>query len=300
MNNNITYIPKKDIITYDYDAQSRDILYSRIDGILKLFKGEAEIIVVSVETLMQKILSKKTMQDSILKIMVANEYNQEEIKAKLINLGYERCDIVEGKGTFSVRGDILDISISNKKGVRIEFFGDEVDQIKYFDISSQRSIESINQIKIYPLLEEIEKEPKSSIIEYLSKDAIIFFDEINKIILRSENIQKDNIFLIKDLIEKNKMVPYILENMYTMDEIISLSIEFQNIRLDSQDIISEKENVITLPYEITKEIDEEFLRLTKQEKEKKTYKPKTRFSKEFKDAEKITFSDLKPRRLCCS
>ena len=146
---NVNYIPKKDIITYDYDVQSMDILYKRLDGLLKLYNNEVEITVVSIETAMQPVLSKKSMKDNTLKIIVAKEYNLEEIKEKLVKLGYERYDIVEGKGTFSVRGDILDIAISNKKGIRIEFFGDEVDQIRYFDISNQRSIENVNQVKYF-------------------------------------------------------------------------------------------------------------------------------------------------------
>lgn len=295
---NVTYIPKKDIITYDYDVQSRDILYQRIDGIIKLFNNEAEITVVSIETLMQPILTKKQMKSSILKMVVANEYNLEEIKEKLVYLGYERCDMVEGKGTFSVRGDILDIAISSKNGIRIEFFGDEVDQIRYFDISSQRSTENVNQVQIFPITEEIEKEPKGSILEYLDEGSIIIFDELNKIDLRSENILNDNKFLIKDLIEKEKNVPYVLENMYNMEELLSKTKSFQIVELDFQDIAQGKENVITLKHEDVKQIDEKFLEVTKQEKEKKTYKPRTRTSNEFREAEKITFSDLKVRRLC--
>lgn len=295
---NVTYIPKKDIITYDYDVQSRDILYQRIDGITKLFNNESEIVILSIEAVMQPILSKKTMKNSILKLVVANEYNIEEIKEKLVYLGYERCDIVEGKGTFSIRGDILDIAISSKNGIRIEFFGDEIDQIRHFDISSQRSTENINQIKIFPITEEIEKEPKGNIIEYLDTNSIIIFDELSKISLRSENILKDNVFLIKDLIEKNKNVPYILENMYNMEHILNQTKDFQIVELDFQDIVSNKENIITLKYEDIKQIDEKFAEITKQEKEKKTYKPRTRMSNEFREAEKVTFSDLKVRRLC--
>ena len=119
---NAIFIPKKDIITYEYDAQNMDILYSRIESFIKLYKNEAKIVVLSIETLMQPILSKKIMKDSILNLRLANEYDVEEIKEKLINLGYERYDLVETKGNFSVRGDILDIAINNKFGVRIEFF----------------------------------------------------------------------------------------------------------------------------------------------------------------------------------
>lgn len=293
LNSNVTYIPKKDIVTYEYDAQSMDILYSRIEGIIKIYNNETDIIIVSTETIMQPILSKQVMQSRILEMIVANEYNLEEIKEKLVLLGYERCDLVEGKGTFSVRGDILDIAFSNKKGIRIEFFGDEVDQIRYFDIQSQRSIKNVNQIKIFPVSEEIEKEPKGTIIEYMSNNSIIAFDELNKIKLRAENIIKDNVLAIKDLVEKSKKVPYILENMYDIEYIIKETDKFQNVKLDSQDITKDKENIVIFKYEDIKEIENKFFEVSKQEKEKKIYKPRKRHSLAFREAEKVTFSDLK-------
>ncbi len=290
---NVIYIPKKDIVTYEYDAQNMDILYSRIEGLIKIYNNEAGIIIASIETLMQPILSKKNLANNILKIMVANEYNIEEIKEKLVNLGYERYDLVEGKGTFSVRGDILDIAISNKQGIRIEFFGDEVDQIRYFDISSQRSTENVNQIKIYPLSEEIEKEPKGEWIEFLTDNSIIILDEKNKIELRSNNILNDNKLAIKDLVERKKEVPYILQNMYDINHILKKLEEKQIIELESQDIISKKENVIKIEHENIKQIDEKFLEITKQEKDKKTYIPRRRVSKDFREGEKVSFADLK-------
>lgn len=293
INPNAIYIPKKDIITYEYDAQSMDILHSRIDSFIKLYKEELEILIISIETLMQPILSKKTMKNSILKIMVANDYNIEEIKEKLVVLGYERQELVEGRGTFSVRGDILDIAVSSKKGIRIEFFGDEVDQIRYFDISSQRSTENVNNVQIFPITEDIEKEPKGTILEYLSSDGLVFLDEISKISLRSKNILNDNILLIKDLIEKGKKVSYVLENMYDIDYLLKLTNDFKVVRLESQDITKEKENVITFLYEDIKEIEGKFFEVTKQEKESKANRPKPRRVSAFKDAEKVTFSDLK-------
>jgi len=290
------YIPKKDIITYTYDAQSMDILYSRIEGIKALLNEEVEIAVVSTETIMQPILSKKKMMSSILKIMTANEYNIEEIKQRLVDLGYERQDLVEGKGTFSVRGDILDIAITSKKGIRIEFFGDEVDQIRYFDIQSQRSTENINKIKIYPVSEEIEKEPKGDILEYLPENGIIIFDEINKIELRAKSILEDNILLRKDLIEKQKNIPYIIDNMQKIEEILKKANKYQTINMTAQDI-SKEENAVTIEHDQVKQIEEIFYKETKQEKENKTYRPRTRKTSEFKEAEKVTFSDLKIRRL---
>lgn len=290
---NVTYIPKKDIVTYAYDAQNMDILYSRIEGLIKLYNNEAGITIVSSETFMQPILTKKNMQSSILKLMVANEYNIEEIKEKLVNLGYVRYDLTQGKGTFSVRGDILDIAISNKKGIRIEFFGDEVDQIRYFNLETQRSIENVNQVKIYPLSEEIDKEPKGTILEYLPENSIIAIDELNKINLRASSILSDNVLAMKDLISKKKEIPYVLKYMNNMDDMLKKAEKFTWVRLESQDIMAKETNTVTIPQEAVKKIDEKFFEITKKDKDEKVRKPRRRSSADFKEAEKVTLSDLK-------
>ena len=293
INKNAIYIPKKDIITYEYDAQNMDILYSRMDSFIKLYEGDAEIVVTSIETIMQPVLSKKTMKDSILNLRLANSYDLEEIKEKLVSLGYERYDLVETKGNFSIRGDILDIALNNKIGVRIESFGNEVDQIRYFEIASQRSTENINQIKIYPISEEVIEEPNGSILEYLQENAILVLDEKNKISLRAENIINDNKLAVKDLIERDKKVPYILENMYDINQVLKQTEKFEIIDLESQDITSKKENVIELSHEDVQKIDKVFFEVTKQEKDNKPYVPRRRASKDFREGEKVGLSDLK-------
>lgn len=298
LNKNVIYIPKKDIVTYEYDAQNMDILYLRMESIIKLYNNEYEIVIVSIETLMQPILSKKTMQNNILNIRLANEYDIEEIKEKLVNLGYERYDLVETKGNFSIRGDILDVAISSKIGVRIEFFGDEVDQIRYFEIASQRSTENINQIKIYPISEETVKEPDGALLDYIDKDTLVMLDEKNKIELRAQNITNDNELAIKDLTQRNKNVPYILQNMYNIDNVQEKLEKYNIIELESQDIVADKENTIQIEYDDTQKIEKIFFEVTEQEKKEKVYIPRKRVSKDFRDGEKVSFTDLKVRRLC--
>ena len=84
-------------------------------------------------------------------------------------LGYERNDLVENKGEFSVRGDIVDIALSEKEGVRIELWGDEVDSIRMFSLSSQRSNEMIEKIEIMPAHEFVLEDDLSVIIKNLKK-----------------------------------------------------------------------------------------------------------------------------------
>ena len=121
---------------------------------------------------MQKIISKKALYKNTLKFAVGEEHNLEEIKQKLVDLGYVRYDLIDGRGQFSIRGGILDISISDKIGIRIEFWGDEIDSIRYFDIDSQLSYKEIDKVSIYPftefivdqLIDDEDRKPKLFII----------------------------------------------------------------------------------------------------------------------------------------
>ena len=82
----------------------------------------------------EEIITKKMWLDKIPNVIMLND-----IKQKLVDLGYVRYELIDGRGQFSVRGGIVDISITEKTGIRIEFWGDEIDSIRYFNISSQRS-----------------------------------------------------------------------------------------------------------------------------------------------------------------
>ena len=95
------------------------------------------------------------MYKNILKLKVGSECKLEDLKKYLVSLGYERSDMVEGRGQFAVRGGIVDISLTAKYGTRIEFWGDEVDSIRKFEILSQRSTEMSDSIDIYPCHEFI-------------------------------------------------------------------------------------------------------------------------------------------------
>ena len=151
----VVYIPKKEIVTYDYLAESKDLLYERIESFNQIKIGKAKAIVTTIESIMQPVISEKILYNEILEFKIGKEFDLDELKEKIISLGYERTDLIEGRGQFSVRGGIVDIALSNAKGVRIEFWGDEIDSIRIFNISSQRSIENIEKINIYPAHEYI-------------------------------------------------------------------------------------------------------------------------------------------------
>ena len=154
-NEDVVFFPKKEIVTYDYIAESKDLPYERIEALNKIVSKKKQIVITTIEAAIQKLPAKKSLYKNELKIKVGESYNLEEIKKKLVNLGYSRYDLIEGRGQFSVRGGIVDIAVNNKTGIRVEFWGDEVDSIREFSISSQRSISEQKQATIYPAHEYI-------------------------------------------------------------------------------------------------------------------------------------------------
>ncbi len=251
------FFPKKEITSYDYVAQSKEIEYKRIDVLNKMYLAKQQkepiIIVTTIEAVMQKMIAKDTLYQNVIDFEVGKTYLLDEIKEKLVGLGYERSDLIENKGQFSIRGGIVDVGLSEKIGVRIEFWGDEVDSIRFFQISSQRSTEMLKEITIFPAhelivqdlseavkniqekypeeIEDIELikngdyiskinkyfnefyENQASFLDYMSDEYLLLLDEKSKIDQRKTNIIEDNNKLIASLVEKEKFVPEAIENI---------------------------------------------------------------------------------------
>ena len=146
---NVVLFPKKEIVTYDYIAESKDLPYRRIETLNEIQSKRNLIVVTTIEAIMQKLPAKDKLYKNKLKFKIGDSFNLDKLKQKLVELGYTRCELIEGRGKFSIRGGIVDISISYKTGIRIEFWGDEIDSIRDFNISTQRSINTKENVIIY-------------------------------------------------------------------------------------------------------------------------------------------------------
>ena len=163
--NKVELFPKREIFAYDYLAESKDTLYERIGVLNNIINKKNKVIITTIEAIMQPMVDKKALYKNKLTLKVNEEWNLEEIKEKLIMLGYERYDLIEGRGQFSIRGGILDVAINNKEGIRIEFWGDEIDSIRKFNISTQRSTDMLKKVDIYPAFEFILENPIDVVCE---------------------------------------------------------------------------------------------------------------------------------------
>ena len=239
----ITYIPKKEIVTYDYVAESKDLPYERIEALNQVQEMKTGIVVTTIEAVSQKMISKDVLYKNVLKFKIGEEHKLEEVKQKLIDLGYVRYDLIDGRGQFSVRGGIVDISITDKKGIRIEFWGDEVDSIRYFNIVSQRSTENTDTATIFPAHEYLLETDIATVINKIENT--IYNDNLQEQVKQDiETIRSGNYISKIDkylncFYEKQETILDYLNDKFiiALDEINKINQRIENVNLDSQNVM---------------------------------------------------------------
>ena len=148
--------PARDLLFYSSDIHGNLLTRQRMQVFKHLLEDEGGVVVTTVDGLMDHLLPLSRIKESCLNIMVGQTLDMEEIKHLLTGMGYERMGQVDGMGQFSVRGGILDVfPLTEEVPFRIELWGDEVDSIRSFDAESQRSIQQMDEVTIYPAAELI-------------------------------------------------------------------------------------------------------------------------------------------------
>lgn len=251
---NVVLFPKKEIVTYDYIAESKDLPYQRIEALNQIKTKKNLIVVTTVEATLQKLPSKKSLYENELEFQVGKSYPLEEIKKKLVKLGYARYDLIEGRGQFSIRGGIVDIATNETTGVRIEFWGDEVDSIRNFNITSQRSINTLEKTTIYPAHEYILENTIETIVQKIkeiptntSKQREIIEEDIEQIKAGNYISKIDKYF--DCFYEKQETILDYLSNQYSifLEEIGKIKQRASNISMDNDNLVKalvEKEKMV--------------------------------------------------------
>lgn len=144
-------MPPRENLFMSYSAKSRENTLKRIEILKSMEAGENIIVIAATPALMRKLPPVGIYNQNKIKIKLRDIIKPDDLKTRLVKLGYEPMSMVENIGEFSSRGGIFDFySPSQESPVRIEFFGDEIDSIRTFDIETQRSIQSLDEITIYP------------------------------------------------------------------------------------------------------------------------------------------------------
>lgn len=187
----VYYFPTKEVAFYNVYAISGDLRWERLKVIKEMINPGKKIIILTAESLASAYIPVELYDKFSFSYKVGDNLNLSELGEKLVQCGYERNDMVEGKGQFSVRGGILDIySPVSAFPIRVELFGDEIDSIRSFSTESQRSIEKVDSLDIFPAKEIIlDKEKVGRGIENINKDLEYILDKLKKNKEASKNLK---------------------------------------------------------------------------------------------------------------
>lgn len=201
---NVFYYPSKDIVFYSANVKSLEIIKERFNVIKHILENKPITIILSIEALFDKLVSKEIFKNFILNFKIGDTLNQEKLINKLIFMGYEKTQNVEGQGQFAIRGGIIDIfSPAMENAFRIELWGDEIDSIRILDTFSQRSVENIENITIFPMRELVYTEKE---LDFAIKNINLELEKtMKKYLNEKKEEEQQNIFKnIKEVLEKLK------------------------------------------------------------------------------------------------
>lgn len=225
---NVLFYPAKDLLFYHADIQGNQLGNLRMQTLKQILEGEDLTIVTTIDGCMDCLPPKDVLKGQVLTIELDKEYDIADVRKALIAMGYERNDLVEMPGQFGTRGGIVDIyPFTEDTPVRIEFFGDEINSIRSFDPESQRSIEELDEIEIFPgeelntIDKEIPlKEDMVSFLSYFDEDTIFFLDEPNRLGERGRFVEMEFRESMMHRLEKEQIDPKEADLLYSYKEVV--------------------------------------------------------------------------------
>ena len=153
---NVWLYPAKDLLFYSADIHGNLMARQRIAVLRRLMEDEGGVVVAAIDGLMDHLLPLAYLKRQAITVETGQVIDLEVWREQLVGMGYERSAQVDAMGQFSIRGGIIDIfPLTEETPVRIELWDDEVDSIRSFDLESQRSIEQLERITLYPAAEVV-------------------------------------------------------------------------------------------------------------------------------------------------
>ena len=185
--------PAKDLLFFQADIHGNLLIRQRMKVIKALLEEKELTVVTSIDGCMDFLESLEKIKEQLIHYESDSTVDIEQLKNQLVALGYERVGQVEMPGQFSVRGGIVDIyCLTEENPWRIELWGDEIDSIRSFDPESQRSLENLEELTIYPAVEHIGDKDMVSFLDYFpEKRAIIFLDEPNRLTEKGGAVEEE-------------------------------------------------------------------------------------------------------------
>lgn len=253
---NVVYYPAKDVLFYQSDIRGNLLTAQRLVAVKALLEEDRVTVITTFDVLMDRLAPLSNIKKAVLEYALGDTLDIEAVKKQLVRMGYERNDQVEGAGQFAIRGGILDIfPLTEENPFRLELWGDEIDSMRSFDVESQRSIENLELVRIYPASEVILSEreiqeglsrleqEKSELYETFRKE--MKTEEAYRLKTTVENLTEE----MRELGQCSGMDSYL---SYFMEETVSFLDYFdqQNtiLFLDEPARIAEKGRVVELEF----------------------------------------------------
>ena len=219
-----TYLyPAKDLLFYQADLRSKELVSQRMEVIQAVAAGEEATVVTSFDAFMDSLLPKDVIVEKTVRIANDSTLHLEEMQSRLVALGYDREVQIEAPGQFAVRGGILDVyPLTEELPIRIELWGDEVDSIRTFDVETQRSIENLEEVSICPAVEFPQEGEKGvSFLDYFPKEeTILFLDEPVRLIEKGQGVEEEFLEAQKKRVESGYEVTDAEVQLYHTEEIL--------------------------------------------------------------------------------
>ena len=189
----VLYYPARDLLFFQADIHGNLIIRQRMQVIKALLTREEVTVVTSVDGCMDFLGSLENIKKQLIHFRNDSALDLDKLKDSLVQMGYERVGQVEMPGQFSIRGGIVDIyALTEENPWRIELWGDEIDSIRSFDAQSQRSLENLEEIVIYPAAEQQAENSGITFPDYFPADkTLIFLDEPNRLVENAQAVEEE-------------------------------------------------------------------------------------------------------------
>lgn len=238
----VLLFPMDNFLTSEVLASSPELKIKRIETMIELSKNNNYIVITNLMGYLKYLPDKHRFLNGILDLKAGMTFNFNKLVESLVELGYERETLVEKTGDFAVRGFVIDIyPVSMENPVRLEFFDDEIESIRIFDVNTQLSLKKLDQIYVYPNTDNIivNSTQNSNVRDFLDSDLTVFndYDEIK--LGYEETLNEIVEYNISQGLEKDKKYMFSLEELFPGKYINFVS--FDNLNLSNKKIYDVKD-----------------------------------------------------------
>ena len=239
LSQNVYLYPAKDLLFYQADLRGKYLIKQRMEVFQALMEQQETVVVTTFDGFMDALPPLEVMRERIITVKAGDIVDFEKLKEQMVLLGYDREEQIDGPGQFAVRGGIMDVyPLTEEVPIRIELWDDEVDSIRTFDVESQRSIENLQEITIYPASDFPEEKMKRvSFLNYFDvENSILFLDEPVRLMENGAGVEAEFVEAQANRMESGYQISNEEMKLFGAEEIAEKMQEFYAVAFSALDM----------------------------------------------------------------